>query len=145
MIGLAGVACRLCTSVPVGRDGRSRRAAKVSEREAADRLAEARQRVSLLDLAGVSGLSAPTVVAGERLGTTDDVRGAVIAQAYAAMSGPDSGTVPLPLARAIEAGARMIASGVAGLYVPPWVGGGGRIVWNVPLVAALMGREDVGD
>lgn len=130
--------CDLCTSVPVGRD---RRPQPVTANEATERLSRARQRVDGIDLHQFAGLHRARTEPPERLGGTDDVRGGVVAQAYAAMGRTSHGVVPVQMARAIESGAGFVARGVAGLYVPPWVGGGGRIVWNVPLVAGLMGRE----
>ncbi|MEM9032977.1 MAG: hypothetical protein AAGA99_03760 [Actinomycetota bacterium] len=138
---LPAVGCSFCASLRAG-DGSG---PQVPVHEAHDRLAAARRRVDGLDLPGLAGLPAPTTVAPEKLGDPDDVRGGVLAQAYAIMGRPANGLVPEKTARGIELGAGLVARSVAGLYVPPWVGGGGRIVINTPIVAGLMAREDVTD
>jgi hypothetical protein len=135
------VGCGLCASLRAG-DGQG---PAVPVHEAHDRLAAARQRVDTLDLAGLAGLPAPAYPAPERLGDRDDVRGGVLAQAYSIMGRPANGRLPEKIARGIEAGAGLVAASVAGLYVPPWVGGGGRIVINTPVIAGLMAREAVAD
>lgn len=113
--------------------------------EAHDRLAAARRRVDTLDLGTLAGLPTPRYPAPELLGDRDDVRGGVLAQAYAVMGRPANGRLPEKVARGIEAGAGIVAASVAGLYVPPWVGGGGRIVINTPTIAKLMAREAAAD
>lgn len=135
------IGCSLCASLRAG-DGSG---PQVPVHEAHDRLAAARRRVDQLDLPRLAGLPAPVVAAPENLGDPDDVRGGVLAQAYAIMGRPANGRVPEKTARGIEFGAGLVARSVAGLYVPPWVGGGGRIVINTPVVAGLMAREEVAD
>ncbi|MEM8903626.1 MAG: hypothetical protein AAGF02_08000 [Actinomycetota bacterium] len=135
------VRCGLCASLRAG-DGQG---PAVPVGEAHTRLAAARQRVDTLDLGHLAGLPNPAYPAPELLGERDDVRGAVLAQAYAVMGRPANGRLPEKTARGIEAGAGLVAASVAGLYVPPWVGGGGRIVINTPVIAKLMAREDLAD
>ncbi len=135
------VACGFCASVRAGSGGRR----PVSTGEAHGRLADARRRIDGIDLAAMAGLPPARSAAPERLGDRDDVRGGVVAQAYAVLGRLSNGRVPTRTARAVEGGAGVLGNAVAGLYVPPWVGGGGRIVFNVPVVAGLLAREDPSD